>query len=233
MPSKKKTVANTSTVDDPEDNVRKDFIRKASEMSLSIEDEKRAVENFCIQLEGLRTFRHSQNKKLEEKCYKLREMERSMKSLEDKQKVEIDVLKHGIKDLLLEHQKALAMQQVQAESSIKVTNDSRLHQIDKIGQEKRALENLCAENELAQIELIKDMKAKHSNTCTEVRRKFERRSSEISTHFDARMKELKSFYEKRNAESLSLSKERFEGKVQTIMQECTQVSFNALAILEY
>ena len=224
MPPKKKITKISSVAEDPDQGVRKALIRKASEMSRSIDQEKRDAEYFRLQLEGLQSFRHNQNKRFESKVAQLKDMEFSMKSLEDNHNTTVDRLKNDIKELLLGKHIALARQQVEAESSIKVLNDFQLDQIDTIEREKRALEKMATETEFAQIELIKDMKAKHSNACVVLRQNFESRLDEILMHFDARMKELRTFYQKRRSDLLATSEKRFDDEVKTVMQECDEVS---------
>ena len=150
-------------------------------------------------------------------------MDKELVLLKEKHKLEINELKHTLKEIILEQSKTSAIEQVAAESTIKSLKDTNVHVLSKIEEEKNSLRQLHIEKKMSQVELLKDLKTKHNSECTKLRKDFANKLEKTTQFFDAHMKEIQLFYEQKGmTDAASLEKE-LAHKVEKIMKNSKQV----------
>ncbi len=133
-----------------------------------------------------------------------------------------------MRQLLLENQSVLATHQVICQQSVKDANHANILQIEDMEKEKTELEKVNSENELAQFELINNMKLKHSEALADMFRLYQIRAKELANHFHDRSRKIKTTFEQKSADKIMCIEEKMRSDVDNTMSLCLHVSLKHL-----
>jgi len=133
-----------------------------------------------------------------------------------------------MRQLLLENQSVLATHQVISQQSVKDANHANILQIEDMEKEKIGLEKVNSENELAQFELINNMKLKHSEILADMFRLYQIRAKELFSHFHDRSGKIKTKFEQKSADRIMCIEEKMRSDADNTMSLCLHVSLTHL-----
>ena len=122
-------------------------------------DREREERNyFQLERDKVNTFWEITKRQLEEKKAELRNKDREMEDSEERHQVEIKVMKQKVKHLLYEHQNNLAQLKAEAQLELKVNSEMNEESQLELRTDKRQLKISMKEQELANEDVIRNLK---------------------------------------------------------------------------
>mmetsp|Transcript_33917 Transcript_33917/g.34550 ORF Transcript_33917/g.34550 Transcript_33917/m.34550 type:complete len:492 (+) Transcript_33917:197-1672(+) len=181
--------------------------------------EEHDFNEFQQQREKLNYFWIVEKKKLEDKRAELRNKERELQDLEEKNQVEIKIYKQRLKHLLHEHQNEMTRKKTEGEMALKMAQDDDREGERDIKEDNRALNITSKEIQLTHDEYIRSLKREQDQKITMLRHEFERKANELQKMFEARMKKTREHLDSHRKEEIKAIEERKHKMIETLMAE--------------
>ncbi|XP_065064401.1 dynein regulatory complex subunit 4-like [Rhopilema esculentum] len=182
-------------------------------------DREREERNyFQLERDKVNTFWEITKRQLEEKKAESRNKEREMEEAEERHQVEIKVYKQKVKHLLYEHQNNITELKAESAVALKLAQDEHRGKEQSLGKDKRSLKVELKEQELANEDIIKNLKRGKDQDITQLREDFERQAREIEAKYEKKMRALREELELRRKTEIHEIEERKNSQINTLMK---------------
>jgi growth arrest-specific protein 8 len=218
-PKKGKKAAEVVVEETPDQLEWKQLKNEADRLHKLTKKEEHDFNEFQQQREKLNYFWIVEKKKLEDKRGQLRNKDREMQDLEEKNQVEIKIYKQRLKHLLLEQQNEVAQKKTETEATVKMAQDDNRELEGDVKEDRRTLDITRREIELSHEEYIRGLKREQDQKVTFLRHEFERKANELQKMFDSRMKKTREGLDKRRKEEIKAIEDRKLAMTEQMMAE--------------
>jgi chromosome segregation ATPase len=192
---------------------------EADRLHKATKKEEHDFNEFQQAREKLNYFWIVEKKRVEDLRAKLRNKERELQDLEEKNQVEIKLYKQRLKHLLHENQYDIAQKKIEAEVALKMAQDDDRESEMDVKKDRRVLNLALRELELSHEEYIRGLKREQDQRITTLRHEFERKANEIQKSFDARIKKTRDELDKRRKEEIKTIEEKKLSMVDHLVAE--------------
>ncbi|XP_007468522.1 PREDICTED: growth arrest-specific protein 8 [Lipotes vexillifer] len=182
--------------------------------------DRERVERSYFQLERdrIHTFWEMTRRQLEEKTAELRNRGREMEEAEERHQAEVKVYKQKVKHLLYEHQNSLMEMKAEGTVVMKLAQEERRAQEGAMCRDMRALQVKLKEQELAGELVVKNLRLKHAEEITKMRKDFERQVREIEAKYNKKIRMLRDELDLRRKTEIHEVEERRNGQISALMR---------------
>ncbi|XP_064640106.1 dynein regulatory complex subunit 4-like [Lineus longissimus] len=182
-------------------------------------DREREERNyFQLERDKVNTFWEITKRQLEEKKAELRNKDREMEDAEERHQIEIKVYKQKVKHLLYEHQNNISELKAESTVALKLAQDEHRGDEKELRKDKRSLKVDNKEQELANEDVIKNLKRKTDEEITQLRQDYERQAREIEAKYEKKMRTLRDELDLRRKTEIHEIEERKNGQINTLMK---------------
>eukprot|EP00070_Physeter_catodon_P026911 XP_028333805.1 dynein regulatory complex subunit 4 isoform X2 [Physeter catodon] len=207
-----------------------------------LDRERKERNYFQLERDKIHSFWEITRRQLEEKKAELRNKDREMEEAEERHQVEIKVYKQKVKHLLYEHQNSLMEMKAEGTVAMKLAQKERRAQEGTLCRDMRALQVGLKEQELASEVVVKNLKLKHAEEITKIRKDCERQVREIEAKYYKKVRMLRDELELRRKTEIHEVEERKNGQISMLMQRhedaftdirnyYNEITFNNLALI--
>ncbi|CAD7697580.1 unnamed protein product [Ostreobium quekettii] len=207
----------------PGGDVEAASIEELNQKIATLEKEKNKEEEYrnYMQLERdkINAFWEITKKELEEKKAELRNKDREIEEMEERQQVEIKVYKQKVKHLLYEHQNGIAALKADSEQAPKLQQDDFRNRRAELEGDKRLLKMDGREQELSHEELVRQMKLEQTKEITKLRQEFELQARELQLKYEKKMKLLRDDLDLRRKQEIHEIEERKNTHINDLMKK--------------
>lgn len=191
----------------------------ADRLHKATQKEEHDFNEFQQQREKLNYFWIVEKKKAEDKRAELRNKERELQDLEEKNQVEIKIYKQRLKHLLHEHQNEVTRKKTEAEMTLKMSQDDDREGERDIKEDNRALNVTSKEIQLTNEEYVRSLRREQDQKITTLRHEFERKANELQKQYEAKMKKTRETLDSRRREEIKAIEERKLKMIEKLMTE--------------
>ncbi|GMH42905.1 hypothetical protein BSKO_10827 [Bryopsis sp. KO-2023] len=188
-----------------------------------LEKEKNKEEEYrnYMQLERdkVNSFWEITKKELEDRKAELRNKDREVEEMEERQQVEIKVYKQKVKHLLYEHQNSITGLKSDMELGLKLQQDDFRGKTGELNNDKGSLKLEMKEQELSNEELSRQMTLEHAKEITKLRQAFDLQVRELELKYEKKMKILRSDMELRRKQEIHEIEERKNTHINDLMKK--------------
>ncbi|XP_022438566.1 dynein regulatory complex subunit 4 isoform X2 [Delphinapterus leucas] len=202
----------------PEDMSKEQVVEHIGRIREELDRERVERNYFQLERDRIHTFWEITRRQLEEKKAELRNKDREMEEAEERHQVEIKVYKQKVKHLLYEHQNSLMEMKAEGTVVMKLAQEERRAQEGALCRDMRALQVELKEQELAGELVVKNLRLKHAEEITKIRKDFERQVREIEAKYDKKVRMLRDELELRRKTEIHEVEERKNGQISMLMQ---------------
>mmetsp|Transcript_15425 Transcript_15425/g.26679 ORF Transcript_15425/g.26679 Transcript_15425/m.26679 type:complete len:473 (-) Transcript_15425:18-1436(-) len=225
MPPKKKAAGKKEKKKDgaPPGDVEGSSVEELNQKITTLEKEKNKEEEYrnYMQLERdkINAFWEITKKDLDDRRAELRNKDREMEEMEERHQVEIKVYKQKVKHLLYEHQNNITTLKADGELALKLQQDEFRKREGELGKDKRSLKHVQKEQELANQDVIRQLKLEHAKEITKLRQEFELQARELQQKYEKKMKMLRDDLELRRKQEIHEIEERKNSHINELMKK--------------
>ncbi|XP_024591405.1 growth arrest-specific protein 8 isoform X1 [Neophocaena asiaeorientalis asiaeorientalis] len=202
----------------PEDMSKEQVVEHIGRIREELDRERVERNYFQLERDRIHTFWEITRRQLEEKKAELRNKDREMEEAEERHQVEIKVYKQKVKHLLYEHQNSLMEMKAEGTVVMKLAQEERRAQEGALCRDMRALQVELKEQELAGELVLKNLRLKHAEEITKIRKDFERQVREIEAKYDKKVRMLRDELDLRRKTEIHEVEERKNGQISMLMQ---------------
>lgn len=189
----------------------------------TLEKEKNKEEEYrnYMQLERdkINAFWEISKKDLDDRKAELRNKDREMEEMEERHQVEIKVYKQKVKHLLYEHQNNITTLKADGELALKLQQDEFRKREGDLGKDKRNLKLAYKEQELANQDIVRQLKLEHAKEVTKLRQEFSLQARELQHNYEKKMKLLRDDLELRRKQEIHEIEERKNSHINELMKK--------------
>ncbi|KAK4881160.1 hypothetical protein RN001_004479 [Aquatica leii] len=178
---------------------------------------------FQIERDKLRNFWEITKTELEEVKAKLRNKDRLVEEVDEKNEEEIKFHKQQVKHLKYEHQNNLTECKAEATVALKLAQDKFVAQERELVDDKMRLKKQLREQEVSFQDLIKALKLKHSEDLSKVKKQFETRAKEIERKYSKKYFTIMEELEVKRRMEVSEIEERKNCQISTLINDHEKV----------
>eukprot|EP00070_Physeter_catodon_P026912 XP_028333806.1 dynein regulatory complex subunit 4 isoform X3 [Physeter catodon] len=226
----------------PEDMSKEQVEEHIGRIREELDRERKERNYFQLERDKIHSFWEITRRQLEEKKAELRNKDREMEEAEERHQVEIKVYKQKVKHLLYEHQNSLMEMKAEGTVAMKLAQKERRAQEGTLCRDMRALQVGLKEQELASEVVVKNLKLKHAEEITKIRKDCERQVREIEAKYYKKVRMLRDELELRRKTEIHEVEERKNGQISMLMQRhedaftdirnyYNEITFNNLALI--
>merc|ERR1719271_1462503 len=183
---------------------------QARDLREHCEQEEKSYNEFLQEREKINYFWIVEKKTLMEKQAELRNKERELQDLEERQQIELKMFQQRLKHLRYHQQDEVVELKTDAELALKLQEDHHRVTEAEIKKDKRALKVEMKEAEVAQEDFIRMLK---------LRQEFDRRARDMQQKYDLRMKTIRDEMEKQRRKQIQKIEEAKNTHIQRVMQK--------------
>ena len=197
---------------------KKMLAEKAKQLFNDTKKEEAEFNQFQQQREKLNYFWIVEKKNLEDKKAELRNKERELQDLEEKHQVEIKVYKQRVKHLLYEHQNEITVLKTDAETTLKLSQDTHRAAEAEIKSDRRSLKLDLKEMELSHEDYLKSLKQEQDKNITLLRQEFERTAKELQLKYEKKRRTVRDTLEAQRKGETTRIEERKNAHIADLMK---------------
>merc|ERR1719377_247776 len=176
--------------------------KEAKRLRENCEREERDFHQFLQEREKINYFWIVEKKNLMEKQAELRNKERELQDLEERQQIELKMFQQRLKHLRYHQQDEVVELKTDAELALKLQEDHHRVTEAEIKKDKRSLRVQMKESEVAQEDFIRMLKLEQDQKILELRQEFDRRARDMQQKYDLRMKTIRDEMEKQRRKQI-------------------------------
>ena len=165
-----------------------------------------------------RRFWEISKRQLEEARADLRNKDREMEELTERNAVEIKVYKQKLKHLLYEHQNQISEIRTDAAVSQRVEGDEHRHAQGALRTDKRSLKVELKEMELAHEEIVKRLQLEYDKETTALQADLQQTARQLQAKYERKMDLLRDELELRRKNEIKEIEERKNKQIHTLMK---------------
>jgi hypothetical protein len=191
MAPKKKKAPKGEAEKAPEDNAHLQLVKEAAQYKRFCEDEERLYNQFLNEREKINYFWIVEKKTLAEKQAELRNKEREMQDLEERNQIELKMFQQRLKHLRFHQQDEIVELKTDAELALKLSQDQHRLTEAEIKKDKRTLKIMMKEAEVAQEDFIRMLKLEQDQKILELRQEFDSKARDLQQKYTQKMKTIR------------------------------------------
>merc|ERR1719265_1704032 len=174
---------------------------------------------FLQEREKINYFWIVEKKTLSERQAELRNKERELQDLEERQQIELKMFQQRLKHLRYHQQDEVVELKTDAELALKLQEDHHRVTECEIKKDKRALKVEMKESEISQEDFIRMLKLEQDQKILELRQEFERRARDMQQKYELRMKTIRDDMEKQRKNQIAKIEDEKNQRIQRCMQK--------------
>merc|ERR1712057_126998 len=152
---------------------------------------ERMYNMFLQEREKINYFWIVEKKTLSERQAELRNKERELQDLEERQQIELKMFQQRLKHLRYHQQDEVVELKTDAELALKLQEDHHRVTEAEIKKDKRALRVQMKEAEVAQEDFIRMLKLEQDQKILELQQEFDRRARDMQQKYGLKMKTIR------------------------------------------
>jgi len=191
---------------------------QAKDLRDRCEREEKDLNEFLQEREKINYFWIVEKKTLMEKQAELRNKERELQDLEERQQIELKMFQQRLKHLRYHQQDEIVELKTDAELALKLQEDHHRVTECEIKKDKRALKVEMKEHEVAQDDFIRMLKLEEDQKILELRQEFDRKARDMQQKYELRMKTIREDMEKQRLQQIGKIEEEKNQHIQRCMQ---------------
>merc|ERR1719271_203571 len=169
---------------------------QARDLREHCEQEEKSYNEFLQEREKINYFWIVEKKTLMEKQAELRNKERELQDLEERQQIELKMFQQQLKHLRYHQQDEVVELKTDAELALKLQEDHHRVTECEIKKDKRALRVEMKESEVAQEDFIRMLKLEQDQKILDLRQEFDRKARDMQQKYGLKMKTIREDMEK-------------------------------------
>ncbi|CAF3344980.1 unnamed protein product [Rotaria sp. Silwood1] len=182
-------------------------------------DREREERNyFQLERDRISTFWEITKRQLEEKKAELRNKDRELEDAEEQHQAEIKVYKQKVKHLLYEQQNNIAELKAETIAELKVAQEGHNEAENSMWKEKRELKVQMKDQELAQQEVVRNLKKTNETYVSKLRDDFLRQAREIEEKYEKKLRDLREEMELRRKTEIHEIEERKNQQINDLLR---------------
>lgn len=213
--SKKKKVKELS----PEEIERNELQQLAEETDNLIENEQQLFVQHQQNREKINYFWIIEKKKCDDLKSELRNKQRELQDLQEKQMIEINIYKNKVKYLLQEKNHQVFEHNYHRTNELNHIQDTNLNEVETLFHEKLALVGTMNEAEFQHGEYTRMLKREQDSKITSIRHDFEKSASDIIKSYESKMKKLREQLDKQRKDEVKSIEDKKEALINKLLTE--------------
>jgi len=220
---KKKTLdpeaAARQAAQEAEEKKRLEMQKEAKKLRENCEREERDFHQFLMEREKINYFWIVEKKTLTEKQADLRNKQRELQDLEERQQIELKMFQQQLKHLRYHQQDEVVELKTDAELALKLQEDHHRITEAEIKKDQRALKVEKKEAEVAQEDFIRMLKLEQDQKILELRQEFDRKARDMQQKYELRMKTIREDMEKHRRKQIQQIEDAKNTQIQEVMNK--------------
>ncbi|CAE7769032.1 DRC4 [Symbiodinium sp. CCMP2456] len=160
-----------------------------------------------------------EKKTLTEKQADLRNKQRELQDLEERQQIELKMFQQRLKHLRYHQQDEVVELKTDAELSLKLQEDHHRITEAEIKKDQRALKMEKKESEVAQQDFTRMLKLEQDQKILELRHEFDRKARDMQQKYELRMKTIREEMEKQRRKQIQKIEESKNAQIEQVMKK--------------
>ncbi|CAF1219608.1 unnamed protein product [Adineta ricciae] len=182
-------------------------------------DREREERNyFQLERDRISTFWEITKRQLEEKKAELRNKDRELEDAEEQHQAEVKVYKQKVKHLLYEQQNNISELKAETLAELKVAQETHNETENTTWKEKRELKVQMKDQELAQQEVVRNLKKTNETYISKLRDDFLRQAREIEEKYEKKLRDLREEMELRRKTEIHEIEERKNQQINDLLR---------------
>lgn len=202
-----------------EEKKRMEMIREAKRLRENCEREENHFHQFLMEREKINYFWIVEKKTLTEKQADLRNKQRELQDLEERQQIELKMFQQRLKHLRYHQQDEVVELKTDAELSLKLQEDHHRITEAEIKKDQRALKMEKKESEVAQQDFTRMLKLEQDQKILELRHEFDRKARDMQQKYELRMKTIREEMEKQRRKQIQKIEESKNAQIEQVMKK--------------
>ncbi|CAE7812281.1 DRC4, partial [Symbiodinium necroappetens] len=194
-----------------EEKKRMEMIREAKRLRENCEREENHFHQFLMEREKINYFWIVEKKTLTEKQADLRNKQRELQDLEERQQIELKMFQQRLKHLRYHQQDEVVELKTDAELSLKLQEDHHRITEAEIKKDQRALKMEKKESEVAQQDFTRMLKLEQDG--------FDRKARDMQQKYELRMKTIREEMEKQRRKQIQKIEESKNAQIEQVMKK--------------
>merc|ERR1719161_2863838 len=212
-------VAAQQAQDEKDEKVLRDLQIEAKRLKTQCEAEEKLYNQFLQEREKINYFWIVEKKTLSERQAELRNKERELQDLEERQQIELKMFQQRLKHLRYHQQDEVVELKTEAELALKLQEDHHRVTEAELKKDKRALKVEMKEAEVSQDDFIRMLKLEQDQKILDLRQEFDRMARDMQQKYDLRMKTIRDEMEKQRRKQIQKIEEAKNTHIQRVMQK--------------
>ncbi|CAE7557834.1 DRC4 [Symbiodinium pilosum] len=212
-----------------EERRRMEMIREAKRLRENCEREESHFHQFLMEREKINYFWIVEKKTLTEKQADLRNKQRELQDLEERQQIELKMFQQRLKHLRYHQQDEVVELKTDAELSLKLQEDHHRITEAEIKKDQRALKMEKKESEVAQQDFTRMLKLEQDQKILELRHEFDRKARDMQQKYELRMKTIREEMEKQRRKQIQKIEESKNAQIEQVMKK-NQLDFTEIKV---
>jgi len=197
----------------------RDLQSEAKRLKSQCEGEEKLYNQFLQEREKINYFWIVEKKTLSEKQAELRNKERELQDLEERQQIELKMFQQRLKHLRYHQQDEIVELKTDAELALKLQEDHHRVTEAEVKKDKRALKVEMKESEVAQEDFIRMLKLEQDQKILELRQEYDRKARDMQQKYGQRMKRIREDMEKARRKQIMKIEEAKNAHIYRCMQK--------------
>merc|ERR1712093_858223 len=202
-----------------EEQKKKQMQIQARDLRDRCEREEKDFHAFLIEREKINYFWIVEKKTLSEKQAELRNKERELQDLGERQQIELKMFQQRLKHLRFHQQDEIVELKTDAELALKLQEDHHRVTEAEVKKDKRALKVEMKESEVAQEDFVRMLKLEQDQKILELRQEYDRKARDLQQKYGLKMKTIREDMEKARKKQIAKIEENKNQHIQRCMQK--------------
>lgn len=188
-------------------------------ISDAYDKEVNAYEKFVLERDKIQYYWIVEKKTLQEKQTDLRNKEREMEDLDERQQIELKMIQQRLKHLRYDQQDEMVELQSAAELALKLLEDQHRIAEAEFGKDKRTLKIQMKEAEIAQEEFVRMLKLENDKKILELRKEFDRKARDMQQKYELKMTTIREDMEQKRRQQIQRIDEQKNEHIQAVLSK--------------
>ncbi|XP_066050890.1 dynein regulatory complex subunit 4 isoform X1 [Chamaea fasciata] len=202
---------------DPEEMSKEQVLAHMVRLREELDRERQERNSFQLECNRIQSYWEITRQELEEKKAELRNRDREMEEAEERHQLEIKVYKQKVKHLLHEQQENLTELKAEGVLSLRRAQKDHWDQEQELWKEKRSLNVMLKEQEMANEAAITNLSLKHEEEMARLRSDFELHTKEMEAKYTKKMQALRDEMDLRRKTEIHELEERKNTQISELM----------------
>jgi len=200
-----------------EENDRFSKMIRCKKLRKDCETEERDFHQFLMEREKINYFWIVEKKTLTEKQADLRNKQRELQDLEERQQIELKMFQQRLKHLRYHQQDEVVELKTDAELALKLQEDHHRITEAEIKKDQRSLKVEKKEVGVAQEDFIRMLKLEQDQKILELRQEYDRKARDMQQKYELRMRTIREEMEAQRRDQIAKIEEAKNSQIQGVM----------------